>query len=226
MTKAERLMYLVNMIRNRGAVLVSEMANECGVTPRTIYRDMNSLTRLNFPLYYQHGYRLARDTGFPYAGPDAEDMEFICYSLRNNPLSKHPYFKRRFRVVEQKIRATTGTVRGAARATFFVFDKTYDPIQDNRESGIIARFLKAIQERRKIILTSVDGDFGDGIYIPLAVKLKQSKPYLLVAKGAGLIVEEPTRNITTIKLTNAKFIYRPLDLLSQDLSGKKKVDDM
>jgi len=58
MTKAERLIYLVNMIKNRGAIYVKDMANECGVSDRTIYRDMKSLSRMNIPLYNQNGYRL------------------------------------------------------------------------------------------------------------------------------------------------------------------------
>ena len=78
MTKAERLMFLVTMIRHRGTVLVREMADECGVSPRTIYRDMNSLIKLNFPLYYENGYRLARDIEFLFGGFATDAIELIC----------------------------------------------------------------------------------------------------------------------------------------------------
>lgn len=226
MTKAERLIYLVNMLRNRGTALVGKMADECGVSHRTIYRDMNSLLKLNFPVYYDNGYRLARDIGFPPTGLDMEDMELICYSLCNNPLSKHPFFKRRFRVIEQKIQAKSAGRGEAGHGSLFLFEKRHDLIEKSRESDIIARFLTAIHERRKVVLTLIDNDAGEGTCIPLAVKLTQSGTSLLVAVEAKLIVEESTRNITSIKLTDEKFIQRPLHLLRQDLSLQKKVDDM
>ena len=133
MTKAERLIYLVNMIRNRGTALVSEMASECEVTQRTIYRDINSLMKLNFPLYYDNGYRLARDVGFPFAGLNMEDVELICYSLRNNPLSRHPFFRRRFRVIEQNVQARFHKRLEAGQGSLFLFEKKHDSIEKSRE---------------------------------------------------------------------------------------------
>jgi len=226
MTKAERLIYLVNMIRNRGTALVSEMASECEVTQRTIYRDINSLMKLNFPLYYNNGYRLARDVGFPFAGLNMEDVELICYSLRNNPLSRHPFFRRRFRAIEQNIQARFHKRLEAGQGGLFLFEKKHDLIEKSRESDIIARFLKAIHERRKIVLTLVDSDAGRSACIPLAVKLRLSEPSLIVATEAKLVVEEPIRNIEYLRLTDEKFTQRPLHLLRRGLALQKKVDEV
>lgn len=226
MTKAERLMFLVTMIRNRGVVLVREMADECDVSPRTIYRDMKSLLKLNIPLYYENGYRMARDIEFPFGGFDPEDMEFICYSLRNNPLSKHPFFTRKFRVMEQKIQVRLTRRQRAGQESLFLFEKKSHLIEKNRESDIIAKFLRAINERRKIAVSLEVGDIGGRACTPLAVKLRQSEPYLLLATEAKLVVEEPISNITSIKLTDERFTQRPLYLLRHDLPSQKKVDDM
>jgi hypothetical protein len=226
MTKAERLIYLVNMIRNRGTALVCEMANECEVTQRTIYRDINSLMKLNFPLYYNNGYRLARDVGFPFAGLNMEDIELICYSLRNNPLSRHPFFKRRLRIIEQNMQVRFHKRLEAGQGSLFLFEKKHDSIEKSRESDIIARFLKAIHERRKIALTLVDSDAGRSICIPLAVRLRQSEPSLIVATGAKLVAEEPIGNIEYLRLTDEKFTQRPLHLLRRGLALQKNVDEI
>jgi len=226
MTKAERLIYLVNMIRNRGTALVREMASECDVSQRTIYRDINSLLKLNFPLYYDNGYRLARDVGFPFAGLNMEDIELICYSLRDNPLSRHPFFRCRFRVIEQNIQARFHKQLEAGQGNLFLFEKKHDSIEKSRESGIIARFLKAIHERRKIALTLVNSGSGRRICIPLAVRLRLSEPSLIVATETKLVIEEPIRNIEYLRLTDDKFTQRPMHLLRQGLALQINVDEV
>lgn len=226
MTKSERLMFLVNMIRNRGTVLVREMAEECEVSHRTIYRDINSLMRLNFPLYYQNGYRLAQDIGFPDVKPNPEEVDLICYSLRNNPLSVHPFFKRRFRVIEQKIRIRLSKRQRTDLTGLFIFEKRQDVIEKSRESDILAQFLKAIHARRKIALTLIESDVDADTYIPLAIKLRQNEPFLLFATEEKLIIEEPIRNVESLQLTEEKFTQRPPHLLRRDLASQKMVDDM
>ncbi len=227
MTKSERLMFLVNMIKNRGTALVSEMARECEVSQRTIYRDVNSLLRLNFPLYYDNGYRLARDVSFPFPGFGSEDIELICYSLRNNPLSKHPFFGQRFQVIEQGIKARFHGRGGSRTDNLFLFEEERHFVEKTRESDIIATFLKAIRERRKVTLRLFDSDSGNGVCIPMAIKLKNSEPYLMaIAAGEGLVREWPISSVDSIRLTDERFMQRPLHLLGRDLVPQKNVDEV
>ncbi len=225
MTKAERLVYLINMIRNRGPVLVNKMADECGVSPRSIYRDMNSLMRLNIPVYYNNGYRLTRDVGFPVGGLNAEEVELIGYATRHNPLSKHPFFKRRFRVIEQKIQGKVIKTREERPVSLFLFEKTHESIEKSRDSEIIARFLQAIYERRKIVVSLIDEHTQGSVYTPLAVRLGQTQSYLVVVTEAELLVEEPIGNVESIKLSDEKFTSRPLHLLRREALTQKGVDE-
>ncbi|HWR84321.1 MAG TPA: HTH domain-containing protein [Candidatus Deferrimicrobium sp.] len=223
MTKAERLLYLINMIRNRGTVLVSEMAGECGVSQRTIYRDVVSLTKLNFPLFYDHGYRLARDTGFPPEGLQPEDLELICYALRNNPLTMQPYFSRRLRIIEQSLRARFSRKTASSHVSFFIFDKKPAALEKSPQMDIIARFLKAIAERRMIVVGMSDG--SRSVCAPLAVRLRASEPHLVMATRTKLLIEEGISRITYVKPTLEKFSQRPLYLLHGTSSHQKEVDD-
>ena len=93
-------------------------------------------------------------------------------------------------------------------------------------SDIIAQFLKAIHERRKIVLTLVNSDAGRSACIPLAVRLRLSEPSLIVATEAKLVVEEPIRNIEYLRLTDEKFTQRPLHLLRRGSALQKKVDEV
>ncbi len=225
MTKAERLIFLVNMIRNRGCVLVSEMARECGVSQRTIYRDINSLFKLNFPLYYDKGYRLVRDTGFPAASLDAEELELISYSLHFNPLAEHPFFKKKFKIINQKLLSRYKNRSNSGKNRFFLFEQQQDAqTQKSHDTDIIARFIKAIHERRKVYLTLDSSYPPEAPLIPLAVKLKHEDPILIVANDSKSISEIPIQNVTTVRLSNEKFTQRLLHLYQRDFLMKKPVD--
>jgi predicted DNA-binding transcriptional regulator YafY len=225
MTKSERLMYLVNMIRNRGPVLVNEMAAECGVSPRTIYRDMNSLMRLNFPIYYNNGYRLARDVGFPSGGLAPDEVELVCYALRYNPLSQHPFFKSKFRIIEQKINCRGVRSSEAQQGSLFLFEKGHEALAKSRESDFIATFIQAICERRKIILCLSDDDTGGETVVPVAIKLRQAEVYLVVTVDGKSVEERAVRDVKFMRLTDEKFINRPLALVNQGAFLQKRVDD-
>ncbi|MCH9032280.1 MAG: HTH domain-containing protein, partial [candidate division Zixibacteria bacterium] len=56
MTKAERLFHIVRFLRVRGKADISELAEECSVSHRTVYRDILSLSELNVLIYYENGY--------------------------------------------------------------------------------------------------------------------------------------------------------------------------
>ena len=58
MTKTERLMNLINLIKSREVVTVQDMSREFGISQRTVYRDLNTLSKMNIPVYYENGYRL------------------------------------------------------------------------------------------------------------------------------------------------------------------------
>jgi predicted DNA-binding transcriptional regulator YafY len=62
--RADRLLTLLLLLQNRGRMTAAELAAELGVSPRTIYRDIEALGTSGVPVYADHGpsggYRLAR----------------------------------------------------------------------------------------------------------------------------------------------------------------------
>jgi len=50
--KFDRLLYILNLLDQRRRVRVSDLAEELGVTERTIYRYLNSLQNAGFPIFF------------------------------------------------------------------------------------------------------------------------------------------------------------------------------
>ncbi|MDH4157098.1 MAG: DeoR family transcriptional regulator [candidate division Zixibacteria bacterium] len=221
MTKAERLIYLVNMIKNRGSVLVKDMAAECGVSDRTIYRDLNSLSRMNIPVYYQNGYRLMRDTDVPFMDLSLEDMQLIRYCLRNNPLYGDPFFKGRFRIIDQKMLEKEKAHKKNGEGDFFIFDARTEPMEQKRGTEILSRFLMAVFERRKIAVRAGADNNPETVYVPLAVRVRGNRPILILADNNKLsAVELDVDDIHDMRLTAETFDRRPTQLVAVETTHK------
>ena len=66
MKKSERLFHIVNLLRNNQKLKAEDLADECEVTPRQIYRDINDLSALSVPVYFESdGYKLSSNTFMP-----------------------------------------------------------------------------------------------------------------------------------------------------------------
>lgn len=50
MTKSERLLFLIDLLKTRGRVGREEVVEACGISERTLYRDLRSLARMKVPV--------------------------------------------------------------------------------------------------------------------------------------------------------------------------------
>lgn len=69
MHKAQRLVQLIMLVNERRTFTVQELADECGVSRRTMIRDLAELSELGIPLYSEvgphGGYRVLREKVLP-----------------------------------------------------------------------------------------------------------------------------------------------------------------
>ena len=65
MGKADRLLLILNLIRARKNLTPKDLAKECGVSERTIYRDINAISKADIPIYYNNGYKFLTDAFLP-----------------------------------------------------------------------------------------------------------------------------------------------------------------
>lgn len=87
--KSQRLIRLMMVINAKKAFTVRELADEFGLSPRTITRDLRELSEVGFPIYTVQGrgggYRLLRERMLPpiaFSENEAVAVFFACRSLQ------------------------------------------------------------------------------------------------------------------------------------------------
>lgn len=172
------------MIRNRRVVRVVEMSEECAVSERTIYRDIASLARMQFPIYYNNGYRLARDPGLAIADLQTEEFDLICYCLRNNPLAVHQYFLNRMKTIEQKILCRRGRSCRSGIPPLLKFSKDRKVADERSESLVLTPFAQAIVDRRLVDIVMKTGQRRTGL-VPKLIHVGRDRIELVVEQKPG-----------------------------------------
>jgi len=87
MSKYDRLLHILNLLRSRRNLRAADLAKECEVSDRTIYRDIISLSSANIPIYFDDGYKLLTDAFLPPLNFSLEDYLFLKLGLSSTPLS-------------------------------------------------------------------------------------------------------------------------------------------
>lgn len=105
MAKADRLLHILNLLRSRRNLNASLLAADCGVTERSIYRDIISLSEANIPIYYDRGYKMASDNFLPPLNLTFDEFQCLRLALESTPLRISALHKTLVRQVQAKIEA-------------------------------------------------------------------------------------------------------------------------
>lgn len=101
MAKYDRLLFILNLLRSRKNLTAARLAQECGVTERSIYRDLIALSQANVPIYFDRGYKLASDNFLPPLNFDLQEFRCLKTALDSSPLAElqsHREILKRIRV--------------------------------------------------------------------------------------------------------------------------------
>lgn len=210
-------MYVLGLLKNQTAVHIADMARECGVSERTVYRDISSLIKLGFVIQYRDGYKLTPEAELPQNSLDGSDVALLNYCLRSSPLSTHPYFRRRFMFIEQKLGgASSGSRRDDERA--IEFDSSESALNQPSDPDLLAEFFRALQNRRKIrIKSKANGTNGD-LYTPISLGMREKENVLKVADEQGRIVEYNLDALAWIGVTDVPYHRQPVSGTPQSTS--------
>ncbi|MCD6250174.1 MAG: YafY family transcriptional regulator [candidate division Zixibacteria bacterium] len=88
MSKYDRLLHILNLLRSRRTLNAQKLAEECQVTERSIYRDIISLSEANVPIYYDNGYKLASSNFLPPLNLSFEEYSCLRLALESSPLAR------------------------------------------------------------------------------------------------------------------------------------------
>ncbi len=153
MTKAERLLFIVNMFRVRRRITLEELARECEVSKRTIYRDLLSLSSLNIPIYYNDGYHLARDISLPPLNFTLDEQELLGFSLKNSSLARSPHLTSKLRNIELKILSALPEKRKDRLGCLLQNSKRGVGRFSDDEDAIIRNFLGGLFDKKEMDVT-------------------------------------------------------------------------
>jgi len=86
MSKLDRLLLILNLLRSRRTLTASDLANECEVSERTIYRDVRALSGANVPIYFDGGYKLLTDAFLPPLNFTVAELLTLYIGLKSDPV--------------------------------------------------------------------------------------------------------------------------------------------
>lgn len=93
MTKVDRLFLILNLLKRKGGVTASDLASECRVSERTIYRDIEALSEAKIPISFDDGFRLRADVFPPSLDLTMDEMLAIYVGMNSDPVQSVGCFK-------------------------------------------------------------------------------------------------------------------------------------
>lgn len=150
------------------------LAAECGVTERTIYRDVISISEANVPIYYDHGYKYASDNFLPPLNFNIDEYLALISILESSPLYKSGLDRKKIKSIKAKIEACLSqTVR---KEKSFSTNPTSIRIKSTTPGKIKSRFYATIEEgiqENKIIRLKYNS-------IESGISEREIEPYFMI----------------------------------------------
>jgi predicted DNA-binding transcriptional regulator YafY len=144
MNKYDRLLHILNLLRSRRTLNAARLAEECGVTERSIYRDIISLSEANIPIYYDNGYKLASDNFLPPLNFDLEEYTCLRLALESSPLSRTGRYREILKRISAKVDARLSEIVRQQKRT--VVDTTHIEIAVSQRTGGFEKKFRVLEE--------------------------------------------------------------------------------
>ncbi|MCB9744809.1 MAG: YafY family transcriptional regulator [Alphaproteobacteria bacterium] len=157
MRRADRLFRIVQLLRSRRLVTAEQLAEELGVSKRTIYRDVRDLQESDVPIRGEAGVGYAMERGFelPPLTFTTEQIEALVLGARMVEAWGDPD-------LAEASRAALGKVEAVLPATLkrVLLDTQLHALRfgPRDEAPALAAFRRGVGERRKLKLRYADRD--------------------------------------------------------------------
>ncbi len=217
MQRAERLMKLLELLHNRPGLEAQVLAAECGTSERTLQRDLDALGSAGFPVYFEHGYRLAAPTLLPAVTLTVDQALALRMAAASAALRAEPATVRTLAAAAQTLEHAM-----AARPPEDQAERQLAlPVPDAQAEASAAVLAKAIAEQRtvRVALASTTGR---------EPAIRRMDPYRLLPSSGGpellgysherrRIVRLPLARLREISLLQRRFRPLPARLVERHL---------
>jgi predicted DNA-binding transcriptional regulator YafY len=103
--KIERLLHILSLLKANKRVQLGDLVERCGVSERTIYRDIVDISASNIPIYYDKGYRIMSDGVVPPTCLSEPETKFLLNLLANSRTAQKPNNQKTANRIIDKIKA-------------------------------------------------------------------------------------------------------------------------
>jgi predicted DNA-binding transcriptional regulator YafY len=176
-TKSSRLLTVLNLIRSNRVMTTAQLANECGVTERTIYRDVLSLGEAGAPIYYDKGHRLLGSAFLPPLNLTAAEYLALRAAVLGSPLMEMKSYNQELKSVIAKIDASlNGQLSEQIRKLNLRMQLSPKVTADSAASDLTMRLLQqAIDGNAILKITYHSVSSGESV--------RSVDPYFIVFRG-------------------------------------------
>jgi predicted DNA-binding transcriptional regulator YafY len=88
-----RLLLILDLLKRKGTLTTSDLADNCGVPERTIQKDIQILSAAQIAERYDEGYRLSTPESWPYFDLTTDEMLSIYVGLSSDPVQSVGCFR-------------------------------------------------------------------------------------------------------------------------------------
>lgn len=180
MPKLERLVKLLRLTRGREVATVREMSQACGVSQRTIYRYLRTLSQLGLPEELESD----RWSSISWRGRtelDPDDWCLLSYVIDHNPLADQAFFSARLAGIRKRLRPRWCSAEGyrAGRWLEVVPQKK----KSTRLAGnnLLGRYVDACKRSRRVRLRLRGRKSAVMVARPRAVRLTSDRICLVLS---------------------------------------------
>jgi predicted DNA-binding transcriptional regulator YafY len=151
--RSERLVKLLDLLHARAGMEAGALARACGISTRTLQRDLDDLTAAGFPVYFDHGYRLATPALLPAIMLTVDEALALRLAAQAAIPRAEPATTRALGLATAKLQQAllTKPPEGAPERQLDLALLNSDP----RDEALVATLMTAIAERRSVKLTYV-----------------------------------------------------------------------
>lgn len=185
MAKSDRLLLILNLLRSRRNLKASDLAKECEVSERTIFRDIQALSQARVPIYFDGGYKLLTDAFLPPLNLTVDELLTVYLGLNSDLVQSVKSLRKSAKQVLVKLESL---IPEKIR-TDYEKAKEYITVQPedkpSRQSMVlIFEFLRqAISLERKVKLDCFSSESSQTIWVvPKALLYKRGSWYLVFEK--------------------------------------------
>ncbi len=191
------------------------IARECGVTERTVYRDMLSLSEANIPVYYDRGYKLASDSFLPPLNFTVDEYLVLKTALESSPLNRTNPTRRTIRAIASKIEASLSSRvkrdRFNHHAVSVSIKSTVSPDSGTAFYATIERGIRTHQVVR-MSYRSLAGETLTRDVEPLFMTFIERAFYFVAyCRLRGALRTFRLDRVRSVTVTSARFKPRPID---------------